>query len=278
MTRRTRLRIGAAFLFALTLGCAAVVIFPYYWMFASSVERASLFQWPPAILPSDFTWDTYAKVLTERPVLLWMTNTAIVACSTAIFCTIVAINAGYALSRFRTRLVSAFGILVLFTQMLPATLIVVPLYVIYRQLGLYNDLVGLAIGDTIFVLPLATWLMKGFFDRVPRDLEEQAQVDGSSRMGAFYRITLPLAAPGLVVVAAFAFMAGWDEFFLARTLIASQGNWVLSVGLTSFETQYSVAWGEMMAASVLFALPAAVFFLFVQRYLVDGLTAGAIKG
>ena len=89
MTRRTRLRIGAAFLFALPLGCAAVVIFPYYWMFASSVERASLFQWPPAILPSDFTWDTYAKVLTERPVLLWMTNTAIVACSTAIFCTIV---------------------------------------------------------------------------------------------------------------------------------------------------------------------------------------------
>ncbi|MBN9321818.1 MAG: carbohydrate ABC transporter permease, partial [Delftia acidovorans] len=165
-----------------------------------------------------------------------------------------------------------------FSQMLPAALIVVPLYVIFRQLGLYNSLIGLAIADSAFVLPLATWLMKGFFDRIPVDLEEQAQIDGCSRLRAFYQVTLPLAAPGLVVVTVMSFISAWDEFFLARTLISSQSNWVLSVALTSFEGQYTIAWNEMMAASVIFALPAAFFFLLVQRYLVSGMTSGAVKG
>lgn len=264
--------------FAITVFCALLVIFPYYWMILSSLEPISLFQWPPKILPEALSLDAYQKIFTQRPVLTWFTNTAIVACSTAILCTVISVNAAYALSRFRGKLTGAFTMFILFSQMLPATLIVVPLYVIFRNFGLYNSLLGLAIADTAFVLPLATWLMKGFFDRIPPELEEQAQVDGCGRLEAFYRVTLPLALPGLVVVAAFSFMTAWDEFFLARTLISSQSNWVLSVGLTSFEGQYSVAWDELMAASVVFALPAAIFFLFVQRYLVAGMTSGAVKG
>ncbi len=271
-------RVGGAIAFVITLGLASIVVFPYYWMIVSSIEAKSLFEWPPRLVPGSVSFAAYVKIFAERPLGTWLWNTAIVACATSIFCSVIAINAGYALSRFRGRLTSAFGIFILFSQMLPATLIVVPLYVVYRQFGLYNSLLGLALADTVFVLPLATWLMKGFFDRIPRELEEQALVDGATRLGAFYRITLPLALPGLVVVTVFAFMAGWDEFFLARTLISSQSNWVLSVGLTSFQTQYAIAWNEMMAASVIFALPAAIFFLFVQRYLIHGLTGGAIKG
>ena len=271
-------RVGGAIAFVITLCLASIVVFPYYWMIVSSIEAKSLFEGPPRLLPGSVSFAAYAKIFAERPLGTWLWNTAIVACATSIFCSVIAINAGYALSRFRGRLTSAFGIFILFSQMLPATLIVVPLYVVYRQFGLYNSLLGLALADTVFVLPLATWLMKGFFDRIPRELEEQALVDGATRLGAFYRITLPLALPGLVVVTVFAFMAGWDEFFLARTLISSQSNWVLSVGLTSFQTQYAIAWNEMMAASVIFALPAAIFFLFVQRYLIHGLTGGAIKG
>lgn len=266
------------FWLALTLACALLVIFPYYWMILSSLDPASLFEWPPRLVPTSISFDAYRKIFTERPVMTWFTNTAIVACSTAILCTVIAINAGYALSRFSGKLAGAFSLFILFSQMLPATLIVVPLYVIFRQFNLYNSLLGLAIADTAFVLPLATWLMKGFFDRIPRELEEQAQVDGCGRVAAFYQVILPLALPGLVVVTAFSFISGWDEFFLARTLIASQNNWVLSVGLTSFEGQYSVAWDELMAASVIFALPAAAFFLLVQRYLVSGMTSGAVKG
>lgn len=265
-------------LFLLTLALAALVFFPYYWMFKSSVGSQSLFQWPPSILPESMDLSAYVKIFTERPVLQWLQNTALVSFSTAIFCTLVSINAGYALSRFNTRLTNGFSLLIMVSQMLPAALIVVPLYVIFRQAGLYNSLLGLAIADSAFILPLATWLMKGFFDRIPADLEEQAQIDGCGRLEAFYRVTLPLAAPGLVVVAAMSFITAWDEFFLARTLISSQENWVLSVALTSFVGQYTIAWNEMMAASVVFALPAAIFFLFVQRYLVAGITSGAVKG
>ena len=128
---------------------------------------------------------------------------------------LIAVNAGYALARFRSRTNTLFGLLILLSQMLPASLLVIPFYVIYRQLGLYNSLAGIAMTDTVFVLPLSIWLMKGFFESIPTDLEYQAQVDGCTRMGAFYRITLPLATPGIVVVAVFAFIVGWDEFFFA---------------------------------------------------------------
>lgn len=274
---RRRLWASAAAL-CFTIVCAALVVFPYYWMIVSSVAPSSLFEWPPHLWPRVFSLAAYRRIFIERPVLVWLENTAIVASCTACLCTIVSINAGYALSRFRGRLPAAFGMFVLVSQMLPATLIVVPLYIIFRQLGLYNTLVGLAIANTAFTLPLATWLMRGFFDRIPREIEQQAQIDGCSRLAAFYRVTLPLAVPGLVVVTVLSFISGWDEFFLARTLISSQDNWVLSVGLTSFEGQYSIAWDEMMAASVVFALPVAVFFLVAQRYLVDGVTSGALKG
>ncbi len=278
MSPRTITALISIALSVLTLVCAGVVFFPYYWMIVSSLEAASVFEWPPRLVPSSITLDAYVKIFTERDVFTWFKNTAFVASATSIFCTVVAINAGYALSRFRTRSTTIFSIFILFSQLLPATLIVVPLYVIFRQTGLYNSLTGLAIADAAFVLPLATWLMKGFFDRIPIEVEEQAMVDGCTRLGAFYRIVLPLALPGLVVVVAMSFITGWDEFFLARTLISSQSNWVFSVGLTSFETQYAIAWDEMMAAAVVFALPAVFFFLFVQRYLVSGLTSGAVKG
>ncbi len=278
MNPRTFAILVSAGLFVLTLVCAGIVFFPYYWMIVSSLEAASLFEWPPRLVPSSVTLEAYVKIFTERDVFTWFKNTAFVASTTSIFCTLVAINGGYALSRFRTRGTTGFSIFILFSQLLPATLIVVPLYVIFRQTGLYNSLIGLAIADAAFVLPLATWLMKGFFDRIPVEVEEQAMVDGCTRIGAFYRIVLPLALPGLVVVVAMSFITGWDEFFLARTLISSQSNWVFSVGLTSFETQYAIAWDEMMAAAVVFALPAVLFFLFVQRYLVSGLTSGAVKG
>lgn len=278
MPRITGARLVAILLFAITLLCAALIVFPYYWMFASATSVESLFQWPPRIVPEQFTFEAFVTVFTERPIFRWLQNTAFVSLATAVFCTIVSINAGYALSRFNTKLTSAFSLLIMFSQMLPAALIVVPLYVIFRQLGLYNSLLGLAVADSAFVLPLATWLMKGFFDRIPVEIEEQAQIDGCSQFRAFYAVTLPLAVPGLVVVTVMSFISAWDEFFLARTLISSQSNWVLSVALTSFEGQYTIAWNEMMAASVIFALPAAFFFLLVQRYLVSGMTSGAVKG
>jgi multiple sugar transport system permease protein len=247
-------------------------------MFASSVETESMFAWPPHLIPSGFTLESYWTIFEERAIGRWFINTVIVAGSTSVFSTVIAINAAYALSRFKTKTTSIFTILILFSQLLPAALIVVPLFVIFQQLGLYNSLFGLAIADTAFILPVAIWLLKGFFDQIPVELEQQAMIDGCTQLGAFYRVVLPLALPGLVVVVAMSFISGWDEFFLARTLIASQDNWVLSVGLTSFRGEYTLDWSQMMAAAVIFTIPALVFFLFVQRYLVAGLSAGAVKG
>ncbi|WEJ35071.1 carbohydrate ABC transporter permease [Devosia sp. SD17-2] len=268
----------SAFWFILTLVFAAIVFFPYYWMFASSVETESMFAWPPHLIPSGFSLESYWTIFEERAIGRWFINTVIVAGSTSVFSTVIAINAAYALSRFKTKTTSIFTILILFSQLLPAALIVVPLFVIFQQLGLYNSLFGLAIADTAFILPVAIWLLKGFFDQIPVEIEQQAMIDGCTQLGAFYRVVLPLALPGLVVVVAMSFISGWDEFFLARTLIASQDNWVLSVGLTSFRGEYTLDWSQMMAAAVIFTVPALIFFLFVQRYLVAGLSAGAVKG
>jgi multiple sugar transport system permease protein len=262
----------------IVLAIAVIIAFPYYWMIASSVQGGSLFEWPPRLVPTSASLNAYKEVIAERPIARWFRNSTIVSLTTALFSLVIALNAGYALSRWRTRVNTLFGLIILLTQMLPATLLVVPFYVIYRQLQLYNTLIGIAIADTVFVLPLSIWLMKGFFDSIPADLEEQAQVDGCTRLGAFYRITVPLALPGLVVVTVFAFMVGWDDYFFARTLISSESNWVLSVGLTSFQGQYITDWDGIMAAAAMFALPPAIFFLFVQRYLIQGLTGGAVKG
>jgi len=273
-----RRRFNKFILLVVVIAIAAIVAFPYYWMIVSSLESGSIFQWPPRLFPSSVSFEAYQEVFQERPVATWIRNSAFVSLSAAFLSAVIAINAGYSLSRFRNRTNTLFGLIILLTQMLPATLLVIPFYVIYRQLNLLNTLFGVALADVVFVLPLAIWLMKGFFDSIPSDLEEQAQVDGCTRMGAFYRIALPLALPGVIVVTVFSFMAGWDEYFFARTLISSENNWVLSVGLTSFKGQYATDWDGIMAAAAVFTLPPAILFLFVQRYLIQGLTGGAVKG
>ena len=278
MTPQMRDWLHSAFWFVVTLIWAVIVFFPYYWMFVSSVESASIFVWPPHIVPKEFSLGAYQSIFAERDLFGWLKNTFLVAACTSIFCTVISINAAYALSRFNTGTTKLFTAIILFSQLLPAALIVVPLFVIFQRTGLYDSLIGLAIADTAFILPLSIWLLKGFFDQIPVEIEQQAMIDGCSRLGAFYRVTLPLALPGLVVVVAMGFISGWDEFFLARTLIASQDRWVMSVGLTSFRGEYTIAWNQMMAAAVIFALPALGFFMLVQRYLVAGLSAGAVKG
>ncbi len=262
---------------AVTLAFAAVVFFPYYWMFASALEGSSIYQFPPNLWPAEPNLDSFWTVITGNQVPVWMKNSFFVASTVSLFCAVISINGAYALSRFKTGATRFFTGIILFTQMLPAALIVVPLFVIFQQLGLYDSLTGVSIALTSFILPVSTWLLKGFFDQIPVEIEQQAMIDGCSRLGAFYRVTLPLALPGLVVVIVLGFIAGWDEFFLARTLTASQDNWVLAVGLTSFQGEYTIEWNEMMAAAVIFTMPALFFFMFVQRYLVAGLAAGGVK-
>ncbi|MEN8113300.1 MAG: carbohydrate ABC transporter permease [Actinomycetota bacterium] len=261
------LGIGAFLVFAL---------FPVYWMVVSSIKAGGRFV-EPSLIPTEISLDSLFSAFAKRPIARWYANTIFISLATAVLSLAISINAGYALARFRSKLNQGFGLFILFTQMLPAALIVIPMFVIVRQLGLLDSIFGLVLANTAFALPLSIWLMRGFFKSIPDSLEEAAQVDGSTRLGAFYRVTLPLAKPALVVVAVFAFLMAWNDFFFARALIFSDENWVLSIGLTSFEDEYTVEWSELMGAAVMFTLPAAVFFALVQKHLVSGLTGGAVK-
>ena len=186
--------------------------------------------------------------------------------------------AGYALSRFRFRGKAWVSLVLLLTQTFPLVMVIPPIYRIMGQLGLTDNLYGLIVIYTAFNIAFATFLMQSFFDGVPKDLEEAAMIDGCTRLMALRRIILPLTLPGMGATVAFVFTAAWSELLFALMLINSEDQKTFSVGLLTFVGKFAVDWGQMMAASVMALIPVCLFFLFLQRYLVTGLTAGAVKG
>ena len=264
---------------ALVAAMCLAVIFPVYWAAVTSFQyREKLYVFPPPFLPGKFSLGNYLDVFRESGLALWLYNSFFVSAAATVASVLLAALAAYSLSRFRYRGRGAMGYLILVTQMLPPTLLVIPIYLIFRDLRLIDTLAGLVVAYTTFALPLCVWMLKGFFDTIPRELEEAAQVDGCSRMGAFFRVVVPLSAPGIAATSFYAFIVAWDEYLLSRTLISSEARWVSSVGLSSFIGAYTTFWDQMMAASLVVALPPLVIFFFLQRYLVSGLTAGALKG
>ena len=209
---------------------------------------------------------------------LFFRNSVIVSGSTAFIVTILASLAGYALSRFTFRGKYWIVALMLLTQMFPLVMLVAPIFKMLSPLGLTNSLTGLVIVYVAFNVPFATFLMQSFFDGIPKDLEEAAMIDGATRFRAFRQIILPLTLPGIAATLGFVFTAAWSELLFALMLISSSGASTFPVGLLSFVSKFSVDFGQMMAAGVLALIPACLFFLFIQRYLVQGLTAGAVKG
>jgi multiple sugar transport system permease protein len=202
----------------------------------------------------------------------------IVSVATAVLVTLAAAAAGYALSRFRFRLRGPVMFALLLTQMFPLVMLIAPLYRILAPLGLTDSLLGLIIVYTAFNVPFAIFLMQSFFDDIPRELEEAAMIDGARRTTALRRVILPLTLPGIGATLGFVFTAAWSELLFALMLINSDGEKTFAVGLLTFVSKFSVDWGQMMAASVLALIPAVLFFALIQKYLVQGLTAGAVKG
>lgn len=210
--------------------------------------------------------------------LRWLLNSTLVAATASLVSLLVGTTAGYALSRLRFRGATVALVLILISQMLPQTTLVIPLYSLFRDLGLLNSLTAVSIAHMSIVVPLAVWLTKGFFDSIPPDLESAARVDGCTRFGAFRRVALPLAAPGIAAIFIYAFVNSWHEFLFARTLASPPELWTASVGLASFQGESFSQFEPMMAASIVFALPVIVVFLLLQRQFVAGLTAGGVRG
>jgi len=216
--------------------------------------------------------------LSGVPLFTWLRNSVIVGLSTATLSVVLGTPAAFALSRYRFRGSGTFGFLVFATQMLPAALLIVPLYNIFAGVNLIDNLASLVIADSAFAMPVAIWVIKGSMDGVPRDLDEAAMMDGAHQLSILRRIVLPVAAPGIAAAAIIAFLAGWNDFLFANTFMITTDKWPATKGLASFFGQYSTPLDLIMAASVLFALPPIVFFLLLQRRMVAGLSAGAVRG
>ncbi len=254
-------------------------LFPLYWLLKIAVTPDQLIYsegtrlWPSAATLANFT-----TVVFQTDFLAYFRNSVAVSLTTAAATTLIAAGAGYAFSRFHFRGKSLIIAVMLVTQMFPLLMIIAPIYKIVAAAGLLNSLTSLIIVYTAFNIPFATFLMQSFFDSIPKDLEEAAMMDGCTRFQALRKVILPLTLPGLGATLGFVFTAAWSELLFALMLINSNDTMTFPVGLLTFVSKFSVDWGQMMAAGVLALVPSCLFFIFIQRYLVQGLTSGAVKG
>jgi multiple sugar transport system permease protein len=263
-----------------TLLCVIVVLlFPIYWTFNSSVTSPQLIlSKTPPMFPASPSFSAYEEVIARKPIFLWFMNTMIVSIGATIVSLVLSLLAGYSLSRFATYGQKAMGYILLLSRMLPGTLIVIPVYMTFSRLKLINSYQALIIMNLTNIIPFATWMMKGFYDSIPRQIEEAAHIDGCSWIQSFILVTLPLTLPGIAAVAIYSLILSWNEFLYARTLAYDETKWVFTVGLSSFIGEHSINWNQIMAGGILFILPLVVFFLLLEPFLVSGLSSGSVKG
>ena len=229
--------------------------------------------------PKSFSASNFRSLFADQPFARWVLNSVIISAATTFMGVFLASTAAYAFSRFRFPGRRAGLMSFLVSQMFPGVLMMIPLYIIIVQwLGLGSSYIGLVLVYTVTAIPFCVWMMKGYFDTIPRELEESALIDGASQAVIFFRIVLPLAKPAVAVTALFSFMTAWNEFIQAATFMNKEEMYTMPVGLRFFVGGYSQQWGYFAAGSIVAAIPIMVLFMFLQKYLVSGLTAGAVKG
>lgn len=258
-----------------------IAIFPILWIISTSFKPYSeVFSTTLNIVPDNFTLDNYKYVLTKNDhiFLTWIMNSAIIAVFTSLFAVFLSATAAYALSRYKFIGHKFTMYLFLVTQMFPGALLLIPLYNLMNSFGLLNTHLGLILAYSTVAIPFSTWMLKGFFDTIPYELEEAARVDGLSQFGTFYKIVLPLSLPGISVTIFFAFITAWNEFMIALTFMSTESKYTIPIGLQQFVNQYNTDWHYMAAGAVIVTIPVLILFLYAQKYLVSGLTAGGTKG
>ncbi len=265
--------------YAILIAITAFVLFPLAWVVSTSLKPTNeVMTIPPKWIPDNPTLKNYVNVLTNSSIPRYFINSVLVSSLVALITIIFGGLTGYGLSRRKTKGTRAISTFILASQMLPATVIMVPVYLLVSDIKLYNTIFGLAFAHLILTLPLVTWMCKGYIDTIPIDLEEAAQIEGCTKLQALIKVIFPIAAPGIVAAGMFAFIQSWNEFTLASILTETTNSRTLPVGLTEFALLFKVDWGSTMAASVIISLPVIVIFLFLQKYLVKGLGQGAVKG
>ncbi|WP_432431665.1 carbohydrate ABC transporter permease [Rhizobium leguminosarum] len=253
--------------------------FPIYWMATTALSlNSELYNSGQVPWPQLANLPGMIAELAQLPLMRWLMNTSIVAVGTTVLSLVLGALAGYSLSRFKFHGKSILGFLMFMTQVVPEALILVPLYAMFITLGLLNSLFGLVLANVGFSLPVAAFIIKGAIDAVPYEIEESAVIDNCPRISVLTMIILPIIAPSMAAAAVISFFAGWNEYLFAATFLIDRDLWPASVGLASFVGQYETPLSAVMGAALIFSLPAVVFFLLIQRKIVAGITAGAVKG
>jgi len=280
MTIRTKKKVVSGVRFVVLAFYLLLVLLPLYWMLITSfkvnaeiINTQEITYWP-----RQFTFENYTGLFDTMNYGVYLKNSLIVTISTALVVTLLSIYGGYGMARFTFRGKGSAVIFLLITQMIPSILVIIPLYIVFAKLKLIDTHAALFIYYTVINLPFCVITMRSFFERIPYALEEAAYVDGCSRRQTLWRVVLPVMFPGIVAVFVFAFIGAWNELIAGTIFLNTQKMWTIPIGLKSFVGKYNVDWGSMMAGGILALLPTAVLFLFVQKYIVDGMTAGAVKG
>ncbi len=273
----TTVRVVASY--AVLILFSLIALFPILQIVTISLRPADrLLSTSLQIIPDNATSENYVALFTRRPFLLWLLNSTFVSAVVTLTGVALASSAGYAFSRFQF-LGRKFGLLsLLVTQMFPATMLLLPMYIMLVKLHLINTYLGIVIMYSATALPFCIWQMKGYYDTIPTSLEEAGRIDGCNQFQTFVRIILPLALPALVITALFSFMASWTEYVVAAQILQDTELWTLPLGLKSFESNLGSEWGLYGAASVVVTIPVVVLFLALSRWLVSGLTLGSVKG
>lgn len=279
--RSTKLRqkVGNTALYAIVAAISLITVFPIYWMIVSTIQPNKFtMHYPPPFFPQEITLRAFSALFEEHPIALWIRNSFLLALMTMLACMALTVLGAYALSSLRWKGRSAFGLFLLITQMLPEILIIIPLYIIYRGLGLLDSLPTLSLVDAAFALPICIWILKNVFDSVPKECLDAAVVDGANELSVLWQIVLPLSAPGLVAVAVVSFFTAWNEYLFAVILLSSGNLQPATVGMTTLRNIADTPIEQYMAAGTIFSILPVFFYLIMQRYIISGLTAGAVKG
>ena len=276
MTRMSPLR--RWLLFALMVAIVVAINVPIILMTLNSFQTTEEIMASRTILPRGYSLANYVYLGARTPFWSFLWNSFVVSGVSTIVGTIAALLAGFAMSRFGGRALAAYSRLLFVVQMFPIILALIPLFILFRWMGLINSPISVIVVYTVVHLPFATWMARSFFDTIPRELEEAALIDGCSRLGALARIVLPLAGPGIAAICIFSFLFSYNEFFVASVFLRTEASMTLPVGIQMFMQQYATDWGSLMAAATLTMIPTFVLFLGVQKYIAYGAVAGGVKG
>ena len=276
--RKTHRRIGRLLLVVPLLLGAGFAGLPVLWMLSSSFKpNPDIFQYPPSLIPTNFTWQAYTEVFTDPEKLRFFFNSYLVALSVTALTLVVAVMAAFVFSRYEFPFKRILNVIIVSVQAVPPITLLIPYFGLIIFLGLYDSYPGLILTYMVFTLPYATIMMTGYFNTLPKELDEAVKVDGGSSWTALWRVLVPISVPGMVSVGIYTFMIAWNEYLFALTLTKSVEMRTVPIGIQLLMGQHSYEWNQMMSMSILGCIPVLLLFLFFQRYFIGGMTAGAVK-